>query len=62
MKYKYGNHKFWCMGYDVSTIGKNEKAICEYIQNQLGKDYAEDQMSLKKFTDSFTGQQVKKCK
>jgi len=50
------------MGYDVSTIGKNEKAICEYIQNQLGKDYAEDQMSLKKFTDSFTGQQVKKCK
>ena len=43
------------MGYDVSTIGKNEKAICEYIQNQLGKDYAEDQMSLKEFTDPFMG-------
>ena len=23
LKYKYGNRKFWCTGYYVSTVGKN---------------------------------------
>ena len=30
LKYKYGNRKFWCTGYFVSTVGKNEKKIAEY--------------------------------
>jgi len=39
LKYKYGNRKFWCMGYFVSTVGKNEKKIAEYVRNQLKEDY-----------------------
>lgn len=31
MKYKYGNRKFWCRGYYIDTVGKNEQAIKEYI-------------------------------
>ena len=39
LKYKYGNRHFWCRGYYVDTVGRNEKKIKEYIQNQLKKDY-----------------------
>ena len=35
MKYKFGNRHFWAKGYFVDTVGKNEKVIREYIQNQL---------------------------
>ena len=35
LKYKYGNRRFWADGYFVSTVGKNEKKIKEYIANQL---------------------------
>ena len=35
MKYKYRNRSFWCRGYYVDTVGKNTKAITEYIQHQL---------------------------
>ena len=38
MKYKYGNRHFWCRGYYVDTVGKNTKAIAEYIQQQLQED------------------------
>ena len=38
LKYKYGNRHFWCKGYYVSTVGRNEKKITEYIQNQLQED------------------------
>ena len=31
MKYKYRNREFWCRGYYVDTVGKNTKAISEYI-------------------------------
>ena len=34
LKYKYGNRHFWCRGYYVDTVGKNKKAIEEYIRNQ----------------------------
>ena len=51
LKYKYGNRKFWCTGYYVSTVGRNEKQIKEYIQNQLQEDKIEDQMSLKEFVE-----------
>ena len=35
LKYKYGNREFWCRGYYVDTVGKNKKAIEEYIKSQL---------------------------
>ena len=55
LKYKYGNRTFWCRGYFVDTAGKNDKAIAEYIKNQLVEDQIEDQMTLKEYTDPFTG-------
>ena len=58
LKYKYGNRHFWCRGYYVSTVGRNKKAIQEYIQNQLQEDYSDDQMSIKEYVDPFTGQLV----
>lgn len=62
MKYKFGNRKFWSRGYFVDTIGKNGKAIREYIQNQLQEDKLSDQMSMKEFVDPFTGEPVKVTK
>ena len=62
LKYKYGNRHFWCRGYYVSTVGKNKKAIAEYIRNQLQEDYADDQMSIKEYVDPFTGEPVKERK
>ena len=62
LKYKYGNRHFWCRGYYVSTVGKNRKAIEQYIRNQLQEDYADDQMSIKEYVDPFTGEPVKEGK
>ena len=62
LKYKYGNRHFWCRGYYVSTVGKNKKAIAEYIRNQLQEDYADDQMSIKEYVDPFTGEPAKEGK
>lgn len=42
LKYKYGQRSFWCRGYFVDTVGKNETAIRNYIRNQLEEDYAKD--------------------
>ena len=55
MKYKYGNRHFWCRGYYVDTVGRNKKAIAEYIRNQLQEDIANDQITLKEYIDPFTG-------
>ena len=55
LKYKYGNRHFWCRGYYVDTVGKNEKKISEYVRNQLQEDIANDQISLKEYIDPFTG-------
>ena len=55
LKYRYGNRHFWCRGYYVDTVGKNEKKIAEYIREQLQEDMMEDQISLKEFVDPFTG-------
>ena len=62
LKYKYGNRNFWCRGYYVDTVGKNEKMIKDYIRNQLEEDYTSDQISLKEFTDPFTGDKRTKGK
>ena len=58
----YGNRHFWCRGYYVDTVGKYEKAIKEYIDNQLQEDIAADQISIKEFNDPFTGEPVVKGK
>ena len=55
LKYKYGNRHFWCRGYYVDTVGKNEKKIAEYIRTQLQSDIVDDQMTLKEYIDPFTG-------
>ena len=62
LKYKYGNRHFWCRGYYVDTVGRNEKAIAEYVRNQLQEDIMADQISLKEYTDPFTGEPVDKGK
>ena len=62
LKYKYGNRHFWCRGYYVDTVGKNAKKIEEYIRNQLREDATADQISMKEYTDPFTGKPVKKGK
>ena len=55
MKFAYRNREFWCKGYYVDTVGKNTKAIKEYIENQLKADKESDQMSIFDPRDPFTG-------
>ena len=55
LKYKYGSRSFWCRGYYVDTVGKNERVIKEYIKSQLEENLASDQISLKEYMDPFTG-------
>ena len=59
LKYKYGSRHFWCRGYYVDTVGKNKRAIAEYIRNQLVEDEMMDQMTMKEYTDPFTGSKNK---
>ncbi len=62
MKYKYGNRHFWCRGYYVDTVGRNKKAIEQYIRNQLQEDISSDQISMKEYIDPFTGKPVEGSK
>ena len=62
LKYKYGNRNFWCRGYYVDTVGRNKKAIAEYVRNQLQQDYEEEQLSLKEYVDPFTGKPTQEGK
>ena len=59
LKYRYGQRNFWARGYFVDTVGKNEKAIREYIRKQLEEDYIHDQISMKEYMDPFTGKKNK---
>lgn len=59
LKYKYGSRSFWCRGYYVDTVGKNERIIQEYIRNQLQEDNMNDQISMKEYIDPFTGSKNK---
>ena len=54
LKYKYRNREFWCRGYYVDTVGKNESRIAEYIQNQLKEDEMGEQLRIPS-TSPFTG-------
>jgi putative transposase len=53
LKYKYGQRHFWCRGFYVDTVGRNEKAIAEYIRNQEKEDMIQDQISIKEYMDPF---------
>ena len=55
LKYKYGRRQFWCKGYYVSTVGRNKKAIEQYVRNQEKEDMMSDQISMKEFDDPFKG-------
>ena len=55
MKFAYRNREFWCKGYYVDTVGKNTKAITEYIADQLKRDKEADQLSIFDPRDPFTG-------
>ena len=46
MKFAYRNRGVLCRGYYVDTVGKNTKAIKEYIANQLKNDRETDQLSI----------------
>ena len=46
LKYKYGNRQFWCKGYYVDTVGKNESRIAEYIKHQLEEDKLGEQLRI----------------
>ena len=46
MKFAYRNREFWCKGYYVDTVGKNESRIAEYIANQLKEDQLGDQLMI----------------
>jgi len=59
LKYKYGSRHFWCRGYYVDTVGRNEKVIKEYIKNQTEEDYMADQINFKEYMDPFTGSKNK---
>ena len=62
LKYKYGNRHFWCRGFYVDTVGRNKKAIAEYIRNQLHEDHEAEQLSLKEYIDPSTGEPTKEGK
>ena len=55
LKNKYRNREFWCRGYYVDTVGKNEKKIKEYIRNQLEEDKMGEQLSIPIPGSPFTG-------
>ena len=46
MKFAYRNREFWCRGYYVDTVGKNESRIAEYIRNQLHEDELGEQLKI----------------
>ena len=59
---EYGNRQFWCRGYYVDTVGRNKKAIEEYIRNQLKEDKEYEQLTMKELFDPFTGEPVTRDK
>ena len=54
LQYKYRNREFWCKGYYVDTVGKNESRIAEYLANQLKEDELGEQLVIPG-TSPFTG-------
>ncbi len=51
LKYKYGNRDFWCRGFYVDTVGRNQKAI----EENLAEENIFRQLRLNHFTPSKSG-------
>jgi putative transposase len=47
-KQNYAGQSFWARGYVVSTVGRDEATIREYIRNQEKEDQRLDQLSMGK--------------
>jgi putative transposase len=45
-KTNFVGEKFWARGYFVSTVGKDEKKIKEYVRHQQAEDRRVDQLKL----------------
>jgi putative transposase len=45
-KQNYVGQNFWARGYFVSTVGRDEAVIREYIRNQEAEDKRLDQMNM----------------
>ena len=45
-KRNFVGHHFWARGYFVSTVGRDEEVIRQYIQNQEAEDKRLDQLCL----------------
>ena len=54
LKYMYKNRSFWCRGYLVDTVEKNEVATKKYIEGQLSEDRQAEQLTMDNI-DPFTG-------
>jgi len=46
-KRNYVGQHFWARGYFVSTVGRDEQVIREYIRHQEKEDHRVDQLQLK---------------
>ena len=46
----------------MDTVGRNKKAIEEYIRNQLKEDKEYEQLTMKELIDPFRGEQSNKDK
>jgi putative transposase len=44
--------RFWARGYFVSTVGRDENVIREYIRNQEAEDRRLEQLSLMRYPPS----------
>ncbi len=43
-KMNFGGQKFWARGYYVSTSGRDEQVVREYIKRQEAEDKREDDL------------------
>ena len=59
LKHKFGNRRFWSVGYYVSTVGLNEATIRKYIREQEHADKMFDKLTTKEYTDPFRPKQGK---
>ena len=46
LRKKYWGSHFWCRGYYVNTVGKNEEQIRQYIRDQDKLDFSHNQGKL----------------
>ncbi|MEK5329980.1 IS200/IS605 family transposase [Lysinibacillus sp. FSL W8-0992] len=53
LKYQLENRQFWCRGYLVDTVGRNQKVISKYIKRQLQEDIRYDQITMNEIINPY---------